>query len=145
MGALSLLTSERREFNRSRCRVPATVRTPNVVHRAVKVFDICSGGVGIEIAGAGAEALVRLLGWSRLFSVSFDLPTGRVRARGRLTWSEKVTGDGSTTWRAGVQFTRLGAVGREAIRRQLQARSVQSMIDNYADLDAKNLRRVFTG
>ena len=62
-----------------------------------------------------------------------------------MVWSCAAGGGRSDAWRAGLEFVRVGPAGREAIRRYLRERSLARMVENYADLGAKNLRRVFTG
>lgn len=144
MGALSLITAERRRFARTRCSISATLRTPNVTCTGLEAVDICPDGIGLKLSGFSAESTVRLMASSRSFVVKLELPTGRVRARARLSWSVRIREDGAAAWRLGLAFLRTGPSSREAIRRHLQETAVQRMIDTYADLKKKNLRRVFT-
>jgi hypothetical protein len=144
MGALSLLTAERRRFTRTRCSIPATLRTPNVTCTGLEAVDICADGLGLKIAGFSAESTVRLMAASRSFVIRLELPTGRVRARARLSWSVRIRENGAAAWRLGLTFVKTGPSSREAIRRFLQETAVRRMIENYADLGQKNLRRVFT-
>jgi hypothetical protein len=143
MGALSLITAEQRKFERSRCRVPVTLKTPLVKCRGIVARDISAQGIGVEVGEISPETFIRLTGWCKRFTVKFQLPGGAVRARARLAWKRKVRGPEGTALRAGLEFIKIGRTSRERIRDFLREQSIERMIANYADPHEKDLRKVF--
>ena len=141
MGALSLLSADQRRYDRSRCRIQVAVRTPLVSCDGLVARDISPEGIGVEPGEVSREAFLRLVRWGRRFTVKLRLPSGEVRARARLAW----TGRAGAGWRAGLEFVRVGPRAREAIRGFVRELCVEKMIRDYADVEEKNLRRVFTG
>jgi len=145
MGVLSLLTAERRRFDRISCNLPAAISTPHVRCDGIAIRNLSEGGMRIELTDMRPGPFLALARFWRKFTVTFVLSHGAVRARARLAWSQLASADGRTSWCAGLEFVRMGARSRRRLDAHLKEQAREALIANYADPAEKNLRRVFTG